>query len=619
MLVAMGASCAIPSEGEPVGSQSDPLTTYEVGPGKPYASLKDVAGRLKPGDIVNVSGNATYAGDINLTASGTAASKITIRGVRVNGKRPILSGGDNTLHVAGDHTVIEGFEITGGARRCVFHHAAEIVIRDTVVHDCPKQGILGADEDSGSLTLDRVEVYRSGGGDRDHQIYMATDESAHPGAVFRMVNCYVHDGNGGNNVKSRAQRNEIYFNWIEGAYYRELELIGPDGQDPALAREDSDVVGNVLNHTGNWYTVRVGGDGTGDTSGRYRFVNNTILIKSATKAVFQLFDGVDSIEMHNNVIASTSGSAVNVMDASDGSWVSGRAVAGTNNWVGSNATNVPAEWKGTIKGTNPGFANLGAYNLTPTSTSPLVNAGVSTTTSPPGHAFPNPLGLPTVVPPVRQLPAAPTARPSSGVIDIGAYEYGSGGTTPPPPDGGAPDGGSPDGGSSDGGTPDGGPTEPPPAPTACNGTTDATIGGTNLARNGEFEQNTDGWDTSDATLSRVSGGHCGSYAVKVTSTAASYSIDDLGATLASPAGGTYRGQAWVRSEVAGVSAQIVLRERTASGTRVSSQSARVALTTGWQKIAIERTTASGSTGLEVYVAATGGGSFVADDISLIKK
>jgi len=37
----------------------------------------------------------------------------------------------------------------------------------------------------------------------------------------------VHDGNGGNGVKSRAERNEIYYNWIEGSLYHELELIGP--------------------------------------------------------------------------------------------------------------------------------------------------------------------------------------------------------------------------------------------------------------------------------------------------------------------------------------------------------------------------------------------------------
>ena len=68
---------------------------------------------------------------------------------------------------------------------------------------------------------------------------------AHPGSVFRMEHCWVHDGNGGNGVKSRAERNEIYYNWIEGSYYHELELIGPDGMDESLARERPPAGGGV--------------------------------------------------------------------------------------------------------------------------------------------------------------------------------------------------------------------------------------------------------------------------------------------------------------------------------------------------------------------------------------
>jgi len=124
---------------------------------------------------------------------------------------------------------------------------------------------------------------------------MATNQEDYPHAVFRMRHCYVHDAVGGNNVKSRAERNEIYYNWIEGAYYHELELIGTDGS-PDLYREDSDVACNVLRKTGtnsSFFVTRVGGDGTGETNGRYRFVGNTIVLgASGGSAVFRLFDGV---------------------------------------------------------------------------------------------------------------------------------------------------------------------------------------------------------------------------------------------------------------------------------------------------------------------------------------
>ncbi|HSU41644.1 MAG TPA: hypothetical protein VLJ38_18830, partial [Polyangiaceae bacterium] len=293
LLSLTGCVATVGADTETVGDVSEALTTYEVGPGKAYASLQAVASLLKAGDTVKVYGGATYAGGIRFTKSGTATSKITVLGMRVNGVRPVLSGGTTTVEFAGNHYVFQGFDVTAGSSRCVFHHADDITIRDSVIHDCPTHGLLGADADSGSLTLEYSEVHHCGSGDTHHQIYMATDETAHPGSVFRMQYCYVHDGLGGNNVKSRAERNEIYYNWVEGAYYYELELIGPDGQDESLAREDSDVVGNVLYQgytTRSHYAVRIGGDGTGETWGRYRFLNNTVVMGNAsTSAVFRPF------------------------------------------------------------------------------------------------------------------------------------------------------------------------------------------------------------------------------------------------------------------------------------------------------------------------------------------
>jgi hypothetical protein len=428
--------------GDPMDATSEvsqALTVYQVGPGKQYATLQAVQSLLRPGDVVEVQGGTTYSGGVRLTQSGTASSKITVRGVRVGGARPRLSGGTNTIEIAANHIVFEGFDVTGGSSRCVFHHGHEITIRDTVIHDCPAHGILGADSDSGSLTLEYSEVYRTGSGDRLHQIYMATDQSAYPGAVFRMQYCYVHDGNGGNNVKSRAERNELYYNWIEGAYYHDLELIGPDGQDEDLKREDSDVVGNVIFQgytTRSHPAIRVGGDGTGQTFGRFRFLNNTIVLGNATtSAAFRIFDGIDSLEMHNNVLYRQGGGAVTVYTDGDAEWVSGRSITGKNNWVTSGSSPMPSGWTGTLQGTNPGFANVGGRDVRLASTSPLRDTGTSSPTSASGHVFPSPLAAAAYEPPSHLLLATGTAvrRVASGAIDIGAFELGNTGTPDPSP------------------------------------------------------------------------------------------------------------------------------------------------------------------------------------------
>ena len=262
----------------------------------------------------------------------------------------------------------------------------------------------------------------------DHQIYMATDETAHPKSVFRMQHCYVHDANGGNNVKSRAERNEIYYNWIEGAQYHELELIGPDGQTEALAREDSDVVGNVLVKTATTFVARFGGDGTGQTHGRYRFVNNTVVTQPGGSAVFRLFDGIESVEMHNNVFWATGSGTVNLVRMVEATWKSGSAViGGSANWYETGSTNAPSQWTGSLNGANPGFIDATTSDLRLTAGSPAIDKG-GTTASPNGYAFPSPLGAPGYHPPLHTVMASGSAppRPSVGAIDLGAFEYGTG-------------------------------------------------------------------------------------------------------------------------------------------------------------------------------------------------
>jgi hypothetical protein len=380
---------------------------------------------LLPGDVVLVDGDATYPGGVILRSEGAPGARITLKGVRVNGKRPVLSGGTNTIEFRASHYRLEGFEIEAGSFRCLYHHGDDLTVVDTLIHDCERHGIHGADEGSGSLSLEYVEVYGCGNGERAHQLYIATDEAAHRGAVFRMQHSFIHDGRGGNNVKSRAERNELAYNWIEGALYHELELIGPDGQDPKMAREDSDVVGNVILKTRPGFAIRVGGDGTGDTDGRYRFVNNTIVVGPETRAIFRLFNGLETLEAHNNVFYRQGGGGLRLIVEHEVRWAAGRPLlVGTNNWVPLGSTDVPATWQKTLFGADPGFTS--ARDLRPAPGSPLIDAGAAVLPSPPGCAFPAPLARPSSCPPPGQLEAPFTAVTWREVdrIDIGAFEYG---------------------------------------------------------------------------------------------------------------------------------------------------------------------------------------------------
>jgi hypothetical protein len=413
--------------------------TYTVGPGESYEQVDELPA-LGPGDVVEIVGGYMYD-SFELYDSGAVDDPITIRGIGT--ERPSISGGVNTVAVHANHFVFERLDITGGSSRCFFHHGDDIVLRDSVVRDCPAHGILGADTDSGDLLLEYVEVYGCGNGDSQHQIYMATDEVAYPGSVFRMQFCWVHDGDGGNGVKSRAERNEIYYNWIEGSYYHELELIGPDPWGASddwteeLAREDSDVVGNVLVKAGDnaeFSVVRFGGDATGQTWGRYRFVNNTVIVASADAAVFRLFDGLESVEAHNNVFYGAGGDGVRLMRQVEAEWLyDEETFAGSYNWISEDSIEVPSAWTETISGADPGFVDgdaTGGLDLFPVEGSPLVNTGTDATIATWEHAFPTPLLAAQYMPPMQTIdPAGEAApRPDDDEPDIGAYELGAGDT-----------------------------------------------------------------------------------------------------------------------------------------------------------------------------------------------
>lgn len=416
--------------------------TYLVGPTRPNTSLNQLfaAVDLNGGDLVLVDGNVTYAGGVIVPAAdgGSAGNPVTLRGVRVNGNRPRLNGGSNTLEFRqSNYLVFEGFEVSGGSARCILQGAHEVTVRDSVIHDCAGHGILGTDQFSGSFTLEYSEVYAAGAGTSQHALYMQSDEIAWPGSVFRMRYNYIHDGTGGNLLKCRHERAEIHYNWFQGAAYHELELIGPDeetqqdGWSRDLVREDQDVVGNVIVHTNPAFgaVVRIGGDGSGVSKGRARFVNNTFLLSSGQDTtVFRIFQEMQSVEMHNNVIDVTGSGVARIIRAVDGElvWTDGRQIRGSNNWIESGSTFVPAvgEWSGTVSGSNPGFANAAAFDLRPLLASPLRNSGNNAPASNPAFVFPGPL-YPPLFQPQRAATAigAAQARAADGLIDVGAFEY----------------------------------------------------------------------------------------------------------------------------------------------------------------------------------------------------
>ena len=397
-----------------------PATLFRVGPGRTYTELTQVADLLRAGDIVEVDGNQSYA-PVEFQRAGLPASPITIRGIRVSGQRPEIDGGTITVSFRGaHHYVFENIDVTGGSEVCVRNEANDVTIRDSHVHDCTRHGILGADNYSGSLTIDRVEVDHAGGvfnGENlKHPVYIATDRDRYPGSRLRVQHSYIHDY-GGNGIKSRSERDEIYYNWIDtgtrinGDVYYTVELNGYEEYE-SVPGINADVVGNVLVHR-NVFGVRLGGDGTGNLRGRVRFVHNTLIVGSAFDQytpVIRWFDSLESAYLANNVFTRINGDTTPLrIQRDDAVWVNGSiAVAGANNWVPSGSNSIaagyfPDDWTGTVFGSgNPGYANLSGFDsldLTVQAASDIDGTASADLDGPTGYEIPDPLAPLTFIAP----------------------------------------------------------------------------------------------------------------------------------------------------------------------------------------------------------------------------
>ena len=279
-------------------------------------------------------GNQAHAA-VRLSAAGTAAKPITIRGIAVDGQRPRIVGGASAgtgyaaVHFLQSHfTVLENVVVSNGINRrradgsidgtlyspqyhqCVKNEANEVTLRDVLVADCANNGVFAVDRNSGSLTLERVEITRSGcvpglGGmkcnDGAHPIYVATDPVAYPQSRLRITDSLLHGNHAGVTVKSRARRLELRHSWVELTNSNEVQAVGVFGHDvtdgdaprqASLANPvHADIVGNVFvvdgASTAANAVIRAGGDfnpadvENANTFGRVRLVSNTFVVAGA--------------------------------------------------------------------------------------------------------------------------------------------------------------------------------------------------------------------------------------------------------------------------------------------------------------------------------------------------
>lgn len=377
--------------------------TLSVGPGKTYARPCQAFAVAKSGDIVEITGNTTYSGDV----CGIYASNLTIRGV--NGRPKIDAAGKNAMGkgiwvVVGNNVVVENVEMFG-ARVPDRNGAAlrlegtNFTLRSSFLHH-NENGILTNANANSHLLIEKSEFGYNGYGDGySHNVYVGALASL----TFR--HNYSHDARVGHNLKSRARVNTIAYNRFSSLN------AGQTGSTPAGKPSyeidlpnagTSYIIGNVIQQPAvhsNPNLIGYGLEGASNPGHDLYIVNNTFLNDDSSRGNFvAVGSGVTKkILLQNNIFGG----------------------------VGSLTTQYGAVEKTNYRAIAPGFVNRAAYDLRPTANALVINAGSVPGTSATGVSLA----------PTSQYKhvAMGETRAVSGALEIGAYEAATTTTTTTPP------------------------------------------------------------------------------------------------------------------------------------------------------------------------------------------
>ncbi|MFC1715480.1 right-handed parallel beta-helix repeat-containing protein [Candidatus Poribacteria bacterium] len=404
-----------------VKTQSTSAATYSVGQNQTIKTLSAIADKLQPGDTVEID-SGVYREALRLKADGTKDAPITIRGVGET--RPVFdahelnvsgrSGAPRAIfQIEGAYYIIEHLEFknarngnNGAGIRLL--GSTNAIIRDCKVSYCD-MGIFGSDRETAIIEACDVgfnsTVEHNG---YSHNFYMSGNR-----VVVR--HCYIHDCLYGQNFKTRAHYNELWYNWIADSNQGE---VGPvDGRN-ATDRPNSNVlmVGNVIvskpDRTGNRSKfILYGSELGGKHDGTLYLFHNTLIAGSPRIRFVQLYDPDARLVAHNNIFF---GSDQIVSEARKAI-----SVDGSHNWIPASAE-APDTFTNTIKGDAPGFLNADERDFRLQSGSPCADSGVEALEYVDGDGQRHRLVIDHSYVPHLKV----TRREMIGAPDLGAYEVG---------------------------------------------------------------------------------------------------------------------------------------------------------------------------------------------------
>jgi hypothetical protein len=373
------------------GVTSASAATLSVGPGKTYAKPCAAIAVAKDGDVIEITGNTTYSGD----ACSINRHNLTIRGV--NGRPKIDAAGKNAADkgiwvVNGNNLTVDNVEMYGakvmdGNGAAFRLQGAGFTLRNAFIHD-NENGILANANLNSDILIEYTEFGHNGRGDgQTHNLYIGHVKSL----TFRYS--YSHDANVGHNLKSRADTNMIAYSRFSSTPPGETGSTAsgqPSYEIDLPNAGTSYIIGNVIEQPAanqNPAIVAYGEEGAVNAGSDLYVINNTILNNYGDGTFLFVSGKVPTpAVIQNNIFGG----------------------------IGTLSSQASSIVKNNYRSVAPGFVDRAKWDLHPTASALVINAGTD-----PGKSVKG-----VSLTPVAQYKgnASGEARPVAGQLDIGAYE-----------------------------------------------------------------------------------------------------------------------------------------------------------------------------------------------------
>lgn len=368
--------------------------------------LKAMSASLKPGDEVVVR-SGTYNESMSIQKSGSAGNYITIRSEVEGGAKIVASGSNVGITIAANYVIVDGFDVKGGSHGIMANNVHHTKVLNNTVHDSGESGIQYNWSDF--ITIEGNETYNnaSNGWFSGISIYQNRNITGDTTAGIRTIvrNNVSHDnvtksgahtdGNGIIIDDFQSTQNSSYKAYNYGALVEGNLVYSNGGKGIQIAWSDYVTVRNNTawhNNTDQQNSGTWRGDLSNQESSNNTWINNISVADPSSNS--------------NNTAVGDYGGGTNVK------WYNNLTFNGT---AGKASVNLdgggtgPTAANGNLLGVDPKFVNPGADNFHLASNSPALDKGTSS------------YGLASV-----DLDGSDRVI---GVVDLGAYEAGSGTTT----------------------------------------------------------------------------------------------------------------------------------------------------------------------------------------------